>query len=363
MTHLITLIPGDGIGPEIVEVAKRVVASTGVDIEWEEMAAGVGVMAKHGTPLPDEVLESIKRNKVALKGPITTPVGKGIRSVNVALRKELDLYVCLRPCKSYIGVRSAYCDVDLVIIRENTEGLYAGIEFEIGTSSTKQLVNLVYENVGTFIRTDSAISLKPVSQYASERIIRFAFDYARKFGRKKVTVVHKANIMKATDGLFLNVARNLAEGYLDIRFEDKIVDNMCMQLVQNPQEYDVIVCGNMFGDIISDLAAGLVGGLGVTPGANLGEDVAVFEPTHGSAPKYKGMNVVNPIAMLLSAVLMLRHIAEEDAATLIERAIADIIREGKMITYDMKQNRSDPTAVTTTQVGDAIMRRMEILAS
>jgi len=356
--HTITLIPGDGTGPEITEAAKRVIEVTGVPITWDIQEAGLEVFEKEGTPLPQRVIDSIRKNKVALKGPITTPVGTGFRSVNVTLRQKLDLYCCLRPCKTFTGVRTRYEDIDLVIIRENTEDLYAGIEFEKGSEDTKKLIDFINSLTRKMIRPDSGISIKPISVYATERIVRFAFEHARKNKRKKVTAVHKANIMKYSDGLFLEIARHVAKRYQDIEFEDRIVDNMCMQLVQKPELYDVIVLPNLYGDIISDLAAGLIGGLGLAPGANLGEEYAVFEPTHGSAPKYKGLNKVNPFAMIFSGVMMLRHLGENEAAERLEIAAAFVIAEGKHVTYDMKPAPDDPTAVTTSAVADAIIEKL-----
>jgi isocitrate dehydrogenase (NAD+) len=356
--YTITFIPGDGIGPEISEATKRVIEATGVDIRWDIQEAGQDVFEKEGTPLPQRVLDSIRKNKVALKGPITTPVGTGFRSVNVTLRQTLDLYCCLRPCKTFKGARTRYKDVDLVIIRENTEDLYAGIEFEKGLEGTKNLIDFIMKVTGKKIRADSGISIKPISVYATERIVTFAFEYARKNKRKKVTAVHKANIMKFSDGLFLETARNVAKRYPDIPFEDRIVDNMCMQLVQKPELYDVIVLPNLYGDIISDLSAGLIGGLGIAPGANLGEEAAVFEPVHGSAPKYKGLNKVNPLAMILSGVLMLRHLGEIEKAERLEIAIASLIEEGRHVTYDMKPTPDDPTAATTSMVADAIIDKI-----
>lgn len=357
--YKITLIPGDGIGPELTDAAKRCVDALGLDIKWEVMDAGEGCIKKYKTPLPAATLESIKKNKVALKGPITTPIGTGFRSVNVELRKSLDLYACLRPCKTYKGVRSRYEDIDLVIVRENTEDLYAGIEFEEGLKDTKDLIRTLEKLSAKSIRTDSAISIKPISIEGTKRIVKFAFEYAIKNNRKKVTAVHKANIMKYTDGLFLETAREVAKSYTGrIIFEDRIVDNMCMQLVQKPEDYDVLVLPNLYGDIISDLAAGLVGGLGVAPGANIGEKVAVFEPTHGSAPKYKGMNKTNPTAIILSAVLMLRHLGEEAAAKRLEKAVALVIAAGKDVTYDLKKDRNDPSAVGTREMADAIIKKL-----
>jgi isocitrate dehydrogenase (NAD+) len=359
LTHNVTLIPGDGTGPEIAAATRRVLEATGVQFNWDVQEAGADIAPEHGgNPLPDGVIDSIRRSTVAIKGPITTPVGTGFRSVNVAMRKVLDLYACVRPCKTYAGVRSRYRDVDLVIVRENTEDLYAGIEFEEGTERTGELIRLVENVNGARIRPDSGISLKPISITGSERIVRFAFEYARKEGRRKVTAVHKANIMKHTDGLFLRVARETAEQYPDIEFEDRIVDNMCMQLVQKPELYDVLVCPNLYGDILSDLCAGLVGGLGVAPGANFGTEAALFEPTHGSAPRYAGQNKVNPAAMILSGVLMLRHLGEREAGDRLEAAIEQVFAEGKNVTYDMKPDRDDPTAVGTSQMADAIIERL-----
>ncbi len=364
--HTITLIYGDGTGPEVVEAARRCIEAaaqaTGVTIEWDVKEAGADVMDKYGTPLPEETLESIRRNKVGLKGPITTPVGTGFRSVNVAIRQTLDLYACVRPCKWYPGVRSKYVDLDLVVIREATEDLYCGIEFEEGKPETLEFIKFVEEKTGKKIREDSGISLKPNSRFGSERIVRFAFEFARKYGRKKVTLVHKANILKFSDGLFLEVGRKVAEEYPDIEFEDRIVDNMCLQLVKNPEIFDVIVIGNMFGDIISDLCAGLVGGLGVAPGGNIGDEYAVFEPIHGSAPKYKGLNKVNPSAEILSGVFMLRHIGETETADLLEKALAEVFREGKKVTYDMKARRDDPTAVGTSEMADAVIEKIRELS-
>ena len=358
--HKVTLIPGDGTGPELAEAAKRCVDALGVGIEWETVEAGECAVEKYNTPLPESALESIRKNKVAIKGPITTPVGTGFRSVNVELRKRLDLYACLRPCKSYKGVRSRYSDIDLVIVRENTEDLYAGIEFAKGAKDTTELASLIGSLSGKSIRDGSAISIKPISEYGSKRIVKFAFDYAVANGRKKVTAVHKANIMKYTDGLFLETAREVAKAYEGrIEFEDRIVDNMCMQLVQKPENYDVLVLPNLYGDIISDLAAGLIGGLGVAPGANIGEGIAVFEPTHGSAPRYKGLNKVNPCALILSAVLMLRHLGEKTAADKLERACAAVIEDGRFVTYDMKKDKNDPTSVGTSQMADAIIERIK----
>jgi isocitrate dehydrogenase (NAD+) len=356
--HEVTLIPGDGTGPELAEATRRVLEATGVELSWDVQDAGADVMDRFGgNPLPDHVLDSIKQNGVALKGPITTPVGGGFRSVNVTLRKTLDLYGQVRPCKSYAGVRSRYEDVDLVVVREATEDLYAGVEYEEGSADAQELAEWISAH-GATIPERSGISIKPLSIEGSRRIVQFAFDYARRNGRRKVTAVHKANIMKFSDGLYLHVAREVAEQNSDIEFDDRIVDNLCMQLVQRPEEYDVLVLPNLYGDIISDLAAGLVGGLGLAPGANFGTHAAVFEPTHGSAPKYAGQNKVNPMAMMLSGVLMLRHLDESAAADRLESAIAEVIREGRSVTYDMKPSRDDPTAVGTSEVADAIIDQM-----
>lgn len=365
MAHRVTFIPGDGTGPEIAEATKRVLDATGVEFDWDVQEAGVDIMETAGTPLPDAVIESIRANKIAIKGPITTPVGHGFRSVNVALRKALDLYACVRPCKSYPGVRSRYEDIDLVFVRENTEDLYAGIEFEKDTPENAAIIEKIIEldpAAAETIKPHAGISVKPISVEGTERVVRYAFEYAREYGRKKVTAVHKANIMKHTDGLWLAVATEVAKDYTDIEFEERIVDNMCMQLIQKPELYDVIVLPNLYGDILSDVGAGLVGGLGVAPGANIGAGVAMFEPTHGSAPKYAGLNKVNPMAMMLSGVMMLRYLKENEAADRMENAIAELIVEGKSVTYDMKPNRDDPTAVGTSGVADALIEKLQVNA-
>ena len=358
MAYNVTLIPGDGTGPEITEAAKRVLEATGVAFNWDVVNAGADVQEKFGTPLPENVLKSIRKNRVALKGPVTTPVGSGFRSVNVALRKTLDLYAGLRPCKTYPGVPSPFKDVDIVVVRENTEDLYSGIEFEAGKAETAKLLKLVSETTGNKVREDSGVSLKVISQTASRRIVNFAFNYARSYQKKRVTAVHKANIMKFSDGLFLATAREVAKDYPDIEFNDVIVDNLCMQLVRRPQQFDVLVLPNLYGDIVSDLCAGLVGGLGVAPGANLGDDLAIFEPIHGSAPKYKGQNKVNPMAMILSGVLMLRHLGEIKAAERLEKTVAGVIAEGKNVTYDMKPDIPDAKVVGTSQVAEAIIKKL-----
>jgi len=364
MTHEVTLITGDGVGPELAEAARRCIEATGVKIAWDLQVAGVDVMQRCGTPLPDSLLASIRRTGCALKAPVTTPVGKGFRSINVHLRQELGLFACVRPCKYYPGARTFFSGVpvDLVIIRENTEDLYAGIEFEQGQPDTIQLIDYINqvsrERKVRSPREETGVSIKPISISGSERIVRFAFRYARENGRKRVTAVHKANIMKHSDGLFLTTARRVAGEFPDITFEDRIVDNMCMQLVQKPELYDVLVLPNLYGDIVSDLAAGLVGGLGVAPGANIGPGGAIFEATHGSAPKYQGLNKVNPTALILSGMLMLRYLKEKEAADRLERAVAAVIAEGKYVTYDMKPDRDDPTAVGTQEMADAVCRRL-----
>lgn len=364
MAHDVTLITGDGTGPELAEAARRCVDATGVKINWDVQEAGVDVMERTGTPLPDGVLDSVRRTRCALKAPITTPVGTGFRSINVHLRQELGLFACIRPCKQYEGVRSYYSDVkvDIVIVRENTEDLYAGVEFEAGKPETTELIEFINKIGDKKIKTkgdETGVSIKPISISGSERIVRCAFDYARDNGRKKVTCVHKANIMKYTDGLWLATATKVAKEYPTIEFEERIVDNMCMQLVQKPELYDVLVLQNLYGDIVSDVGAGIVGGLGVAPGANIGPNGAVFEATHGSAPKYKGQNKVNPTALILSGMLMLHHLGETAAAEKLEGAVAAVIKEGKNVTYDLKPDRNDPTAVGTREMAQAICDKMK----
>lgn len=358
MPHKLTLIPGDGIGPEITEATKKVLEATGIKFEWDIGIIGQGAQDKFGTPLPDHVLESIKKNKVALKGPVTTPIGTGFRSVNVALRQNLDLYACLRPCKTYPGVPTPFENVDIVIVRENTEDLYIGIEFARGTKEGDSLAKLILDTTHRKMREDSGFSIKVISETASRRIVKFAFEYARANKRKKVSAAHKANILKFSDGLFLAAAREVAREYPDIEFEDVVIDALCMRLARNPRQYDVIVLPNLYGDIVSDLCAGLVGGLGVAPGANMGDNIAVFEPTHGSAPQYAGRNKVNPMAMMLSATMMLRHLGETKAADKLEKAIADIIAEGKKVTYDLKSDHNQPAA-TTSEVADAVIEKLK----
>ncbi len=359
MAHRVTFIPGDGTGPEIAEATRRVLEATGAEFEWDPQDAGIDVYESEGNPLPDRTLDSIRDTGLAIKGPTTTPVGSGFRSINVALRKEFDLYSCVRPCKAFEGVRTRFPETDIVIVRENTEDLYAGIEFERGSDEVKRLQKFLAEELDSPTREDSGISIKPISVFGSDRIVESAFRYAEENGRSKVTAAHKANIMKFSDGLFLEVARQVAERHPDIEFEDRIIDNLCNQLVSRPEEYDVIVLPNLYGDIVSDLAAGMIGGLGLAPGANIGTTGAIFEATHGSAPKYKGQNRVNPTALLLSGVLLLRHVNETEAADRMERAVAEVIRKGEKVTYDLKASRDDPTAVGTSEFADAVIEEMQ----
>jgi isocitrate dehydrogenase (NAD+) len=387
--HQVTLLPGDGTGPEIVEATRKCVEATGVKIDWDVQECGIEVIEAEGK-VPERVLESIRANKVALKGPITTPIGKGFRSVNVFLRQELNLYACIRPCKTYKGVRTYFQgqEIDLVLVRENTEDLYAGVEFQAGEDTTASLIKTINELAnGKKISTRSdttGVSIKPISYEGTRKIVNHAFDYAVRNGRKSVTSVCKANIMKYTDGLWYDESRAVALAYgakfewdelaqgvqpdpelvgnvpgaEGITYMERLIDNMCMQLVQKPELYDVIVTQNLYGDILSDLCAGLVGGLGVAPGANIGDDAAIFEATHGSAPKYKGLNKVNPTAVILSAKMMLDYLGEREAAEKLDRAVAAVIEEGKDVTYDMKADRNDPTAVGTQEMAEAICRKM-----
>lgn len=360
MAHDVVLIPGDGIGPEITQAMRRVVEAAGVQINWNVQEAGAGVMDEFGTPLPQHVLDAVAETKVAIKGPITTPVGTGFRSVNVALRKHFDLYACVRPCLSQPGDGSRFRDVDLVIVRENTEDLYAGIEFDEGAAEVEELSQLVERSGQKAFAADSAISIKPISIAKSRRIVEYAFEYARRCGRKKVTAVHKANIMKATDGLFLRVAREVAANYPDIEFNDKIVDATCMGLVQNPNDFDVLVLPNLYGDIVSDLCAGLVGGLGMAPGSNIGADCAIFEATHGSAPDIAGQDIANPTAEILSAAMMLDHLGENDAANRIRVAVSATLDEGERVTGDVRraQTGSVEGAVSTQAFADAVIAHL-----
>lgn len=359
MAYEVTFIPGDGTGPELAQATRRVLEATGVQFKWDEHPAGEDVYREEGTPFPERTLASIKRTRVGIKGPTTTPVGSGFRSVNVALRKELDLFCCIRPCKAYEGVRTRFPETDIVVVRENTEDLYAGIEFEEGSERSELLRAFLAKELDVSIRADAGISLKPISRFGSERIVEAAFQYAKANGRRKVTAGHKANIMKYSDGLYLEVAREVAKRHPEIEFEDRIIDNLCNQLVSRPEEYDVIVLPNLYGDILSDLGAGMIGGLGLAPGANIGSDAAVFEATHGSAPKYKGLNRVNPTALMLSGVLMLRHLGEAEAADRMEDAIAQVIRKGEKVTYDLKPTRDDQTAVGTAEFADAVIEQLK----
>jgi len=359
MKYKITLIPGDGIGPEVTEATRRCVDALGLDIEWEVKKAGEHALKEKGELLPQDTLDSIRKNKVALKGPIITPVGGGFRSINVALRQTLDLFACLRPAKSFEGIPQVKEGIDIVVIRENIEDLYAGIEFDKNDEKTYELIEWIEKTKGKKIRKDSAISLKPISYEGSLRICEFAFRWAEKNKRKKVSCVHKANIMKATDGLFLSTFYEVAKKFPHIEAEDVIVDNLCMQLVKNPQKFDILVLPNLYGDIVSDLCAGLIGGLGVTPGANIGKDCAIFEPVHGAAPKYAGKNKVNPTATILSAVMMLRYLGEEEAANTLEEAVKQVIKEAKYVTYDLKPTRDDPSSVSTFQMAEAIVKKIK----
>lgn len=358
MAYRVTLIPGDGIGPEITAATVRCLEATGVAFEWETQEAGIGYMEKTGAqePMPEAVVDSIRKNKLALKAPIGTPIGTGFRSVNVALRQGLDLYACVRPCKTYPGIPSRYSDVDLVIVRENTEDLYAGIEFDKGTEAMAELEAFVDKFSKKPLPKESAVSLKPISEPGSRRIVEFAFEYAKANGRKKVTLVHKANIMKFSDGLFLRVGREVASRYPEIQFEEMIVDATCMNLVIKPETFDVMVLGNLYGDIVSDLCAGLVGGLGVAPGANIGEQATVFEATHGTAPTIAGQGIANPMAMLLSGKLMLEHIGETDAARRLEEAIVAVLKEGTALTADLA---APGKAVSTDAFADAIIAKLQ----
>jgi isocitrate dehydrogenase (NAD+) len=366
-THKVTLIPGDGTGPELTEATRRVLeaaaATTGSSFDWDQQEAGIDIMETAGTPLPDATLESVRQNGLAIKGPITTPIGTGFRSVNVALRYELDLYACVRPCKTYSGMRTRFEKVDVVIVRENTEDLYAGIEYEADSPDAKKVIEFLNGLQDKKIRDGSGISIKPMSEFGSERIIRYAFEYARDNGRKRVHCVTKSNIMKYTDGLFLSVFREVAKEFPEIEPWENLVDATCMGLIQRPEEWDVLVLPNLYGDILSDLTAGMVGGLGVAPGGNIGTKAAVFEATHGSAPKYKGQNKVNPTAMILSGEMMLRHLNETTAADNLERAVSEVIAEGTNVTYDLKPHRDDPSAVGTSQYADAIIDKLEGMKS
>jgi isocitrate dehydrogenase (NAD+) len=358
MAHRVTLIPGDGIGPEVVEAARRVVEATGIDLAWDRQDMGAGAFSRLGDPLPASTLDSLKATRVALKGPIETPVTSGLRSTNLALRQGLDLYANVRPCRLYPGVPSLYDHVDLVVVRENTEGMYTGIEFEMGTPEVDRLIGFVHDRTGHVIRPDSGISVKDISAFGAERVVRFAFAWAEANGRAAVTAGHKANIMKVTDGLFLEVAREVAAEHPPIRFEDRIIDALSMQLVQAPERFDVLVLPNMYGDLVAELCAGLVGGTGIAPGAHVGDEIAVFEATHGTAPRLAGTNRADPIGVILSAAMMLRHIGEREAGDRIETAVVDLLAEGIHVTYDLRAQGDDRPAAGTFQVADAIVTRL-----
>ena len=357
MAHDVTFIPGDGTGPELTDATRRVLEATGVDFNWDRQEAGIDEYRKHGNPFPDATLASLRRTGVGIKGPTTTPVGAGFRSINVRLRTELDLYACIRPCKALEGVRTRFPETDVVVVRENPEDLYAGIEFERGTDANAQLRAKLAE-LGSHVREDAGISVKPISAFGSERIVRHAFDYAVTHGHRRVVAAHKANIMKFSDGLFLDVAREVAADYPAIDFEDLIIDNLCNRLITSPEDFEVIVLPNLYGDIVSDLAAAMIGGLGLAGGANIGTVAAVFEATHGSAPRYAGKNRMNPTALMLSGVYLLEHLGEADAARRMADAVAAVIRKGDKVTYDLKPTRDDPSAVGTSEFADAVIEEM-----
>jgi isocitrate dehydrogenase (NAD+) len=356
--YQVTLIPGDGIGPEVAAATRRVLDASGITFEWEERDAGMTALERDGDVLPEKTLASVRRNGVGLKGPITTPIGGGFRSVNVGLRQALGLYANLRPGRTMAGVRSVFDDIDLVVVRENLEGMYSGVEFDAGTPEAADVIARINERGTKPVALEAAISIKVITPENSRRIVRYAFEYARANNRKLVTAVHKANIMKFTDGLFLRMAQEVAAEYPEIEFNDRIVDNMCMQLMQRAQDYDVLVMPNLYGDIISDLVAGMVGGLGVAPSGNIGPDAAVFEPIHGSAPSHAGKDEANPTAMILSGALMLRHLGERSAAERVERAVGEVIRAGERVTYDLRPDRDPAKAVGTSGMADAIIERL-----
>jgi isocitrate dehydrogenase (NAD+) len=358
MAYQVTLIPGDGIGPEVSGAARRVLEATGVQFEWDVQEAGVTALESKGDVLPDDVVESIRKNGIALKGPLTTPIGGGFRSVNVALRHALELYANLRPARTYEGVQSTFDSIDLVVVRENMEDLYAGVEFEQGTDGAHEVIDAINRISGKNVSPTAAISIKSITPENSRRIVEFAFDYASRNERKLVTAVHKANIMKFSDGLFLKVAEDVSKEYPSIEFNDRIVDNMCMQLMQKPDLYDVLVMPNLYGDILSDLTAGMIGGLGVAPSANIGENAAVFEAIHGSAPSHAGRNEANPTAMILSGVMLLRHIGEQDAAKAVDSAVASVIKAGEHVTYDLRADRSREKGAGTSDMADAIIAEL-----
>ena len=358
MAHRITLIPGDGVGPEVVEAARRVVAATGVEVDWDRQDMGAGAFSRSGDPLPPATLASLRATRVALKGPIETPITSGLRSTNMALRQGLDLYANVRPCRRYPGVPSPYGDVDVVVVRENTEGMYTGIEIEMGTPAAAELIAFIDERTGRRVQADAGISVKDISEFGSERIVRFAFEWARDHGRHAVVAAHKANIMKFSDGLFLEVARRVAEAYPSIAFGDRIIDALAMQLVQAPDRFDVLVLPNMYGDLVAELCAGLIGGTGVAPGAHFGDDLAVFEATHGTAPGLTGTNRANPVGVILSAGMLLRHVGEGDAAARVDAAVAAVLAEGVDVTADLRDPDDDRPAAGTFQVAEAVAARV-----
>jgi isocitrate dehydrogenase (NAD+) len=355
MTHRVTLIPGDGIGPEVVEAARRCVEATGVSVEWDRQDMGAGAYARTGDPLPVATLDSIRATRVALKGPIETPVTSGLRSSNMALRQGLDLYANVRPCRLYPGVPSVYDQVDLVVVRENTEGMYTGQELAMGTDAVAELIAFIAETTGRTVRPDSGISVKQISEFGSERIVRFAFDWAERFGRAKVTASHKANIMKFSDGLFLEVARAVATEHVSVSFDDRIIDALCMQLIQAPERFDVLVMPNMYGDLVAELCAGLIGGTGVAPGAHFGDDLAVFEATHGTAPHLAGTNRADPLGVIVSSAMMLRHVGETEAGDRLEAAVAAVLADGRFLPYDLRAPEDDRPAAGTFTVADAVI--------
>jgi isocitrate dehydrogenase (NAD+) len=355
MTHRVTLIPGDGIGPEVVEAARRCVEATGVSVEWDRQDMGAGAYARTGDPLPVATLDSIRATRVALKGPIETPVTSGLRSSNMALRQGLDLYANVRPCRLYPGVPSVYDQVDLVVVRENTEGMYTGQELAMGTDAVAELIAFIAETTGRTVRPDSGISVKQISEFGSERIVRFAFDWAERFGRAKVTASHKANIMKFSDGLFLEVARAVATEHASVSFDDRIIDALCMQLIQAPERFDVLVMPNMYGDLVAELCAGLIGGTGVAPGAHFGDDLAVFEATHGTAPHLAGTNRADPLGVIVSSAMMLRHVGETEAGDRLEAAVAAVLADGRFLPYDLRAPEDDRPAAGTFTVADAVI--------
>jgi isocitrate dehydrogenase (NAD+) len=354
----VTLIPGDGIGPELIEATVRVLMAAGIRVEWEEVGVGLGAFEKYGTPLPQEALDSISRTGIVLKGPLTTPIGGGFKSLTVTLRKQFDMFACVRPVQTFQGVPRTFSGVNLVVIRENLEDLYAGIEFAPGSDALNELRGIVQKHQLGTVPGDAAVALKVISASESQRIARFAFEYARAHGRRKVTVVHKGNNLKLTDGLFLETARTISSSYPDIVLDDYIIDNMCMQLVRNPEIFDVILAPNLYGDILSDLCAGLIGGLGVTASANVGSRVAMFEATHGSAPRYAGQNKVNPVACILAGCMLMDHLGQRTDADRVRSALTKVIQEGKNVTYDLKPTRGDPTAVGTREMAEAIISKM-----